>query len=320
MANEDPAVAAANATAAAASAAASGIVNGSEVESSEDEAVFTFGPTKRVTGGYKLDVDVLEVAGVLMEKYTAYDFYLMQLAAAMDGIKLVPIRCFASFEQQEKIFLSRVMPNTRTLRAGMPPTVDPRERTSNHQRGIAVDIGMGVSDPGVAVEAYKRGDRSASGQQTGVYLWLEANAANFGFSHEEGHLIGEAWHWNHLKQEVSGRLAGVKIAVQGWADIQLSNRARDVNNPAALRWSYRQFHYNSRARMRSASAQEADVEKMVALALADQLVKKGRALGRASYHQQMMTAASTPRPSFSADADANAYDFTTGLWGDGRTT
>ena len=59
---------------------------------------------------------------------------------------------------------------------------------------------------------------------------------------------------------------------------------------------------------------------MVALALADQLVKKGRALGRASYHQQMMTAASTPRPSFSADADANAYDFTTGLWGDGRTT
>jgi len=59
---------------------------------------------------------------------------------------------------------------------------------------------------------------------------------------------------------------------------------------------------------------------MVSLALADQLVKKGRALGRASYHQQTLSAASTPRPSFTAEADANAYDFTTGLWGDGRTT
>lgn len=127
------------------------------------------------SNGY-LDVSTLVQAangapGQLLERNTAAAWALMVAAAAADGVHLAPApddgvsSCYRSFANQEHA-------KDLQLHHGGPTAAEPG--FSNHGFGTAIDIN--VNDPRVKV-------------------WLDANAARFGFSWNEGRASGEPWHW-----------------------------------------------------------------------------------------------------------------------------
>jgi LAS superfamily LD-carboxypeptidase LdcB len=122
-------------------------------------------------------------------------------AAANDGVNLVPIDCYRTYNQQKAAFNGRCPftdttiyeqdpitgdqyeVGTKTVRVcSGPPTARPGN--SNHGWGRAVDF----SDGGGELGCRDRG-----------FIWLQSNASLFGWVHPPwaqcGQATAEPWHW-----------------------------------------------------------------------------------------------------------------------------
>jgi len=116
----------------------------------------------------------------------AWRWQEMRARAAGEGIELVMISGFRSFERQLELVRAKLDSGARideVLSVLAPPGC------SEHHTGLAVDIGT----PGCA-------PLSEAFEATRAFRWLEAKAADFGFrmtylrDNQWGYLY-EPWHW-----------------------------------------------------------------------------------------------------------------------------
>jgi D-alanyl-D-alanine carboxypeptidase len=125
--------------------------------------------TTRISTGYAdgepFDITVVTVDGKPAEVLTANAYSVMQGAAAEDGVTLWVVSGFRTMEEQEYLYDCYVSCDCNNCNLAAPPGY------SNHQSGHALDL-------------------NTSG--TGVYAWLDANAAEYGF---ERTVPSEDWHW-----------------------------------------------------------------------------------------------------------------------------
>jgi zinc D-Ala-D-Ala carboxypeptidase len=114
----------------------------------------------------------------------------MRAAAARDGVELLLISAFRSFEFQEALIRGKLAKG-RTIAEIL--TVNAPPGCSEHHSGRAVDIG--ARDTPALEEAF---------ENTPAYVWLAAQAKHFGFrlSYPRGNRYGylyEPWHWCYQK-------------------------------------------------------------------------------------------------------------------------
>ena len=123
-------------------------------------------------------VPVLEGNPVLMEAYAAEALRELLQAARAAGHPLTLTSGWRSNEEQKALH-QKYLSGTGNLAA--------RPGYSNHQGGIAVDLGGVV------------------GFHTAAYAWLSANAHKYGF---ENDVPGEHWHWTHKGSKARKPKAG----------------------------------------------------------------------------------------------------------------
>ena len=111
--------------------------------------------------------------------------------ARADGVEIVPISGFRSREYQETLFRKAVV-KYGSEDAAVRWVARPGH--SEHQTGRAIDLGDG-GDPASDVEPLF--------EETPAFLWLQENAARFGFelSYPRNNSRGvhyEPWHWRFV--------------------------------------------------------------------------------------------------------------------------
>jgi len=125
-------------------------------------------------------INLMHVGPAVMSIQTGTAFLAMAAAAKAEaGLDLMlglwKLSGFRTMAQQTETYKNPpVSPTT-----GLPSRVA-KPGFSNHQGGVAVDIG------------------TANSESSPVFLWLVANAYRFGFDHAEGKSVNEPWHWTHL--------------------------------------------------------------------------------------------------------------------------
>lgn len=133
-------------------------------------------------------VDLEQVDGVLMTAELKAAWVPMREAAALSGLELIPTFGFRTMTEQTRLFEDRMdrdtdPPNERERKAQIRKVkgIAARPGYSLHQSGRALDVRTGLT-----AAAFARGER------TPAFLWLEANAARFGWAVLR--VRSEPWH------------------------------------------------------------------------------------------------------------------------------
>jgi hypothetical protein len=254
------------------------------------------------------DLTVVNVYGKWVEKNTAYDFLLMKEAAAAEGLSLGINVGFRTYEVQEILRRERVNPDGTLTELGKKYGVAAKPGNSNHQAGIALDllVGMTIAD-------------KKDGKFSAIFLWLQKNAATYGFDNNE--VPSEPWHWRHLPKTIVGPRAGdqdylLSLVSKAATAAAVSQSATKTEGQKLLD---RTAHAITSAQERSAA--------MARTARSTLHAEMGRfAVFRGAFMQQLasmfaqgsQTIPQAP-PTISKEASkAIRFDFTTGKWGDGR--
>ncbi len=104
----------------------------------------------------------------------AADKYLaMKAAAKAAGVTLKENTAFRDTAYQTRLYAQYLLDKA----LGRNPTAVAKPGTSDHERGLAVDI-----------------DTGGQGYSSPVYKWLKANAGTYGF---EDDVTDEPWHWSY---------------------------------------------------------------------------------------------------------------------------
>lgn len=142
---------------------------------------------KGYSNGAAFDLEVEEIRpGRYLSIPAAHAFRAMDEAAKAAGIDLDVNTAWRSHEEQTRMFNVRTAKMEAAQRKGielsLPLVAKPGK--SNHQSGIAVDINRAPGDNPATVAPDSPTD-----------LWLNANAATFGFKRT---VKSEPWHWEHV--------------------------------------------------------------------------------------------------------------------------
>lgn len=129
---------------------------------------------------------------IKMRKAAAVKFQAMSQAARNAGVILSPISAFRSVKDQNQLFFEVGAQRNQTPAQRAALSAPPGH--SEHHTGYAIDIGDGKV-PATNLQA--------TFENTQAYLWLEANAAKFGFeiSFPKDNIQGvsyEPWHWRFV--------------------------------------------------------------------------------------------------------------------------
>lgn len=121
-----------------------------------------------------------------MERRAAGQWQTMRDTAAGDGVQLVVISAFRSFDYQKQI-IARKLAAGQTIEQVLSASALPG--FSEHHSGRALDIGTPDCPP-----------LTGAFEQTEAFAWLTRRAADFGFRmsypRENPHgIIFEPWHW-----------------------------------------------------------------------------------------------------------------------------
>lgn len=178
----------------------------------EPHHAVTYDCTESTDQGYDqgnpFDIVVVTMDGEPVEKDTANAFWVMQEAAAADGIQLSINSGFRTMEEQEYFYMCGPSGccccNDCNLAAA--------PGYSNHQSGHALDIATGG----------------------GAYDWLAANAGSFGFTET---VPGEPWHWEWWGGGPGGGVCDIAAAPTGTLDASactgITGWAQDPDTPEA---------------------------------------------------------------------------------------
>lgn len=265
-------------------------------------------------GETRFSLEVLYVNGYWMETYTAYDYIAMYRAAAREGLRLDLTSAYRSPQAQAEIYKARYNPDGSYTAEGrrLGPAAKPGR--SSHQQGISLDIWTGIPDKA----AFDAGVRTAE------YHWLLANAARFGFSNHEEPSV--PWHWTHKERrfvaqteaEAAGQdyahFAGYLID-PGPATLAVFEGSGGLVQLLKLaRKDRSQAYFRASLMLRSSRSDY----------MADQTrssLHQGAAV--TNYNGQTQTAENQAQAAPQAGMNADSlkgvlFDFSTGLWTDGR--
>jgi D-alanyl-D-alanine carboxypeptidase len=153
--------------------------------------------------------DLTSVDGYLMSAKAAPHLRDMLAAASASGLGISITSSYRSYQNQITTYNGWVAANGSTEAAD---TVSARPGYSEHQTGLAVDLGTS----GCVLECFAG---------TPHYTWLQQNAAKYGFiqRYYAGHegttgYSPEAWHYRYVGTEVAldMKAKGVKTLEQYW--------------------------------------------------------------------------------------------------------
>lgn len=150
------------------------------------------------------DICFTEVGGKLFENQTGEHLKLMLESALNDGIKINVISGYRSEEYQRMLWetsikkeMSMGLDYSKAVK-NIARTLAP-VGTSEHQTGLAVDLGTAEAD-----------DVEADFHRTAQGKWLSQNAARFGFilryPRFKEHITGidhEPWHYRYVGKEAA---------------------------------------------------------------------------------------------------------------------
>jgi D-alanyl-D-alanine carboxypeptidase len=126
--------------------------------------------TERTDTGYvngnPYPITVVSVDGKPVERETANAYWVMQQAAARDGVSIRIVSGFRTYAEQEYLYNCYINCNCNNCNLAAAPGY------SNHQSGHALDLNTSTG--------------------AGVLTWLNNNGAAFGFSRT---VPSEDWHW-----------------------------------------------------------------------------------------------------------------------------
>ena len=120
--------------------------------------------------GRRTPITVVEIDGRPIEVATASAYVAMAAAAAEEGLQLALFSGFRSMEEQRYFYRCYRTCSCNSCNKAARPGY------SNHQNGVALDLGLGQ----------------------GVHPWLLDNAARFGF---RATVRSEPWHWEYRKRK-----------------------------------------------------------------------------------------------------------------------
>lgn len=260
----------------------------------------------------KKQITLCTVGKFLVEKNTAYDYIMMATAAAKDGISLPIVAGYRTWEYQNKLYIERQNP---AVAAELGIAAKPG--FSNHQSGIALDIYVGMTKPMYIAR-----------QLTAAYIWMAGDseiggtrkgfAEEFGFDHKEGAAVDEPWHWTHWSYKIVGTQAfqsstGFEVLT---ADTAVA--AGNANQSGIARVAWAGIHDEtvgaSRARAMSRSSR-GTLFTAQSIHQANMSNGVGEQVSRAT---AATTLEAEPATFVEGSLGAFSYDFSTGLWGDGK--
>lgn len=135
---------------------------------------------------------------LMMYEEAAHAFVQMDAAARQDGITLNVNTAFRDHEYQKRLYAEYMAAKA----AGKPHAVVAVPGTSDHERGLSVDIETGVP------ESLRTASKAEKARSSKIYKWLYENAEKWGF---ENDVSSEPWHWTH-KVRVLNAAAAAKAA------------------------------------------------------------------------------------------------------------
>lgn len=289
-------------------------------------------------------ITATRIRGVVVDGYrfgraAGYDFMLMRIAAAMDGIDLEPVSAYRTMEQQQGLYNERfVIPwqqisyrdhyagKNRKSASGIKNGQAAYPGASNHQSGSAIDINVGLTIAEFA---------SGRGRKNEKYLWLERNGAAFGFDNKEA--PNEPWHWRHKSDTIVGKIEG--LTVKGLTKAEIASLASSTSVPGARKFDIlaAQREINASDRRDAANTARSTLlamavgghlrrasDKKAAAALAGlransaSLASASGSTGTSTPGETAAPAGPLPPRGMASGAELQAFNFETGLWGDGR--
>lgn len=266
---------------------------------------------EKVVQGYvffkPFDLTVVNVYGKWVEKNTAYDFLMMKEAARLEGLNLGINVGFRTYEVQEILRRERVNPDGTLTELGKKYGVAAKPGNSNHQQGIALDllVGMTIDD--------RRNNRFSP-----IFLWLQKNAATYGFDNTE--VPSEPWHWRHKPKTIVGPRAGdqdylLSLVSSAATAAAASQRA---GKTAGQQLVDRTAHALTSAQERSAEMMRTGRNALYAN-WGRFNVFRGAAMQAlaAAFAQAGQTLPQSPPTISKETSKAISFDFKTGTWGDG---
>lgn len=138
------------------------------------------------------EFEATEIApGVYLKEDAAKAYLAMKQAAKADKIDLVANSGFRSMAKQTKLYAAYIekLAQYQEKQLTKRPAIVARPGYSNHQGGIAVDINRAPGD-----------NLATSVPDSPIDLWLNANAARFGFKRT---VKSEPWHWEYRPAEIN---------------------------------------------------------------------------------------------------------------------
>jgi D-alanyl-D-alanine dipeptidase len=144
---------------------------------------------------------LIEVEDCLLERDAGYAYALMAEAARADGVELGTEDCYRTYDQQEAAYEARCVVEVRERTVTDMVT---GQRTVVASERVTVCSGPPTARPGTSNHGWGRAIDFTSGRTTldcrdGAFVWLEQNAAGFGWVHPEwaecGQPTAEPWHW-----------------------------------------------------------------------------------------------------------------------------
>jgi hypothetical protein len=157
-------------------------------------------PATGYENGSPVQIELVTADGKPIEVKTASSYHAMQVAAAHDGIGLTVVSGFRTYQEQQYLYSCYTHCNCNSCNLAARPGY------SNHESGHALDLNT---------------------SNNGVYAWLEAHAASFGFHRT---VPSEIWHWEYWGPLVPGPCSGGSSGPSGTPGAQCFSHtlARDV--------------------------------------------------------------------------------------------
>jgi len=241
----------------------------------------------------------VQIGGFYLEKYTGYDFLLMQRAAEAAGIRLDIVSAFRLMEEQERLYRERQDPRIRA-RKGQAA----RPGFSNHQSAIAADIRVNMT---VADKAQRRYSKE--------YLWLKENAALYGFDNEE--VPSEPWHWRHRERRLVGQAVDLSKLQSSIRPDGALLAAVDNGRINYELFASRDLYDKTKAMSRSIQMQTTSRDTIFANLGEASVYQSAGALNYVALYTKARQQAREELPKFKEETlDALVYNFETGEWGD----
>lgn len=266
--------------------------------------------TEVIRTGYvrnvKSQITCCIVDGFYLEKNTAYDYILMRNAAAKEKLLLPLVAAYRTNEFQATLYAQRVNPDGSLTQLGKELGRAARPGFSNHQSGTALDIGVGMT-----IDDYVNGRNSVA------FLWMKDHAHKYGFSHTEGSKVDEPWHWTHDKKEIVGLVAYKELVGYDVLTVEAANAAAQADQTGTSRSKFLEINDETAGLARALQASKTKRSTFLASSAVTNANKSAAASLFVS-GANLTTIEVSPQTFAPDSVKALSYDFSTGLWGDGK--